>query len=114
MNIEIENNANVNANDNAVPMGVAPNVDGGQFFVRLLSGACLAFSLNPEMTIAQVKEEIFNQQQIPVEQQRLVYQGKQLDERDSVTGEEHTLGYYQVGDNASIHLVLRLRGGMLI
>lgn len=93
------------------PNVVPQAVEGGQFFVRLLTGATLAFSLNPEMTIAQIKAEIANQQQIPVEQQRLVFQGKQLDDRDPQTGEEHTLGYYQVGDNASIHLVLRLRGG---
>lgn len=92
-------------------VNAAQNVEGGQFFVRLLTGATLAFSLNPEMTIAQVKQEICNQQQIPVEQQRLVFQGKQLEDRDPTTGEEHTLGYYQIGDNSSIHLVLRLRGG---
>ncbi len=79
-------------------------VDGGQFFIKTLTGKTIVCSLNPEMTIQQVKEEIFKAEQIPIEQQRLVFQGKQLENNT-------TLFSNNITDKACIHLVLRLRGG---
>lgn len=83
---------------------VAKQVEGGQFFVRTLTGSTLAFSHSPNTTILDLKKSIFEAQQIPIEQQRLVFQGKQLEDGN-------TLGDYAIGPDASIHLVLRLRGG---
>nr|XP_047140271.1 ubiquitin-like [Hydra vulgaris] len=77
---------------------------GRQFFVRSLTGSILAFKLNADMTILQLKKEIEDKQHIPVDQQRIVYQGKQLEDNN-------TLGYYEISDNADLHLVTRLRGG---
>lgn len=80
------------------------NVEGGQFFVKTLTGKNIICSLNPGMTIAQVKEEIQQMENIPVDQQRLIYQGKQLEDAQ-------TLASYNICNNATLHLVLRLRGG---
>lgn len=111
--MNIENQAQSNAQFNApVQAGqanqgdqaVAQAADSGQFFVRTLNGQCLAFSLNPNMTIAELKRVIQDKQQVPVDQQRLVFSGKQLEDNK-------TLKDYEIGNDAQLHLVLRLRGG---
>jgi hypothetical protein len=78
--------------------------EGGQIFVKTLSGKLIVISHSPDLTIGQIKEEIQKTEQIPVDQQRLVYSGKQLEDA-------HTLKYYEIGNDATLHLVLRLRGG---
>jgi len=97
-------NANVNANQNDQNDQAAAKVDGGQFFVKTLTGKTICISQNDDMTIRKVKEEIAALENIPVEQQRLVYQGKQLEDNE-------TIKYYEIGAGATLHLVLRLRGG---
>lgn len=81
---------------------VVPNA--GQFFVQTLTGSSLAFNYDPNMTISTLKELIQNAQQIQVDQQRLVFNGKQLDD-------QNTLSDYGIENGSNIHLVLRLRGG---
>lgn len=75
----------------------------GQFFVKTLTGKSIVIDLNENMTIGQVKAHVEQLENIPVDQQRLIYQGKQLDDAQ-------TLGDYNITNDASIHLVLRLRG----
>tara|TARA_B110000908_G_C10141109_1_gene396827 strand:+ start:508 stop:780 length:273 start_codon:yes stop_codon:yes gene_type:complete len=75
----------------------------GQFFVKTLTGKSIVIDMNQNMTIGQVKAHIENIENIPVDQQRLIYQGKQLED-------QMTLGDYNITNDATIHLVLRLRG----
>jgi len=74
-----------------------------QFFVKNLAGKTITIDLNPNMTIRQVKEHVEQVENIPVDQQRLIYQGKQLED-------DRTLSDYNIEKDATIHLVLRLRG----
>lgn len=82
----------------------APIVSGGQFLVRSVTGNVLHFSLDQDMTVEQLKQKIFEAQGLAVDQQRLIFNAKQLED-------QMTLGQCGVGNDATIHLVLRVRGG---
>jgi hypothetical protein len=75
-----------------------------RFFIRTLAGKSLVFSYAPETKILTLKQKIQESENIAVDQQRLVFQGKQLDD-------DKTLSDYAIQSNATIHLILRLRGG---
>ncbi len=79
-------------------------IEGGQFFVKTLTGKNLVISLNSDMTVSQLKDEIYAKEMLPQEQMRLIFSGKQLEDN-------RTLGSYNVTNNSTIHLVLRLKGG---
>jgi large subunit ribosomal protein L40e len=83
-------------------MNVASNDE--EFYVKLISGQQIAFKLELDATIAQIKQDIFEQQSIKVEDQRLVFGGKQLED-------DKTLRDYGVENGSTMHLVLRLKGG---
>jgi len=80
------------------------NVATGQFFVKTLVGKTLTYDLHPGMTIGQIKNMISQTENIPADQQRLIFSGKQLDD-------ERTLEDYEIKDQSNLHLILRLRGG---
>ena len=74
-------------------------------FVHTLTGKRLSLVLSPTETIEGVMNKILEQEAIPLDQQRLIFAGKQLDR-------ERALDDYDVRDGSVLHLVLRLRGGM--
>ncbi len=58
-----------------------------------------------EDTIEDIKNKIMEKEGVPVDQQRLIFGGKQLDS-------DKTLADYDVQEDSTFHMVLRLRGGM--
>ena len=75
-------------------------------FIKMLSGKTLTININLTSTVLGLKLLIREKQGIPLDQQRVVFAGKQLDN-------DNTLISYNIKKESQLHLILRLRGGMM-
>ena len=78
-----------------------------QVFVKTLIGQTITLEVQPSDTVRTLKEKLRAKEDIPPDQQRLIYSGRQLED-------EERLSYYNIQNLSTIHLVLRVRGGLQV
>ena len=81
-----------------------PNDGKIQLFFKTLTNRTRVLRADPSATILELKQQFFDVEGVPVDAQRLIYGGKELED-------ERTLTDYNIQKESTIFPVLRLRGG---
>ncbi|KAF7687695.1 hypothetical protein C0J45_23781, partial [Silurus meridionalis] len=75
-----------------------------QVFVKNEKGQTKTYDITDEETVDQLKSKVFQKERTPVDQQRLIYNGQQLESG-------RRLQDYNIQSGSTVHMTLRLRGG---
>lgn len=73
--------------------------------IKTLTGLTIVLPVNVETTVLNLNQMIVDYLEHPVDQQRLIFNAKQLDVKKKIVE-------YGIKNDSCIHIILRLRGGM--
>jgi hypothetical protein len=77
-----------------------------QIFIRRVDGRTSTMQIRSSNTITAIKEQFFYTDQVPVHQQRLLFQSNELENTRTVMS-------YNIRTGSTLEMVYRLRGGCL-
>ena len=73
--------------------------------IKTATGKLFCIIINPLETILYLKKQIYIQQDISLDSQRIIFKGKQLEDHKRICD-------YNITNESILHIILRLRGGM--
>lgn len=73
--------------------------------IKTMTGLLHSITVHPSMTVMELKTQIEKISQYTPDQQRIIYSGKQL-------SDDKQLKDYSIQPDSTLHLMIRLRGGM--
>lgn len=74
-----------------------------QVFLKNEKGQTSTYDISPDETVSSFKNRVEHRSQVPASQQRLLHQSREMT--------EGKLSDYNVGNESTIYMTLRLRGG---
>ncbi|CAL9708347.1 unnamed protein product [Knipowitschia caucasica] len=113
--LSIQNGQMKILSDNSKPLSYYGLVSGSEIFLLVVEstiiqvflknekGQTSTYDINPDETVSNFKSKVYSREKVPEDQQRLIYEGKEMT--------QGRLADYGVSALGTIYLTLRLRGG---
>ncbi|OMJ91613.1 hypothetical protein SteCoe_5757 [Stentor coeruleus] len=91
---------------NESTLDLFPNFRGMQIFIKTLTGQVISLDVEVSDSIETIKNKLYEKEGLPVDEQRLIFAGKQLEDGRRIYE-------YGIQKESTIYCVLRLKGGII-